>query len=160
MLTLLAGPSVVWEPLFGSWVLLQLERINVFAILRAVLYSASAMGAEFQYDVFLSHSAKDKAVVRGLSLFASNGERAGVRCRNLHLSERLRTCRSEAAGRRQKDGLEPNSAFSVLPFRKGSLAQFLYINWLPALREQESFRARQTCLPLAVNTTLNPTVVL
>ena len=37
----------------------------------------------FQCDVFLSHSAKDKAVVRASSLSASNGERAGVRCRSL-----------------------------------------------------------------------------
>ena len=39
------------------------------------------MDAQFSYDVFLSHSAKDKAVVRVSSLSASNGERAGVRCR-------------------------------------------------------------------------------
>ena len=32
---------------------------------------------EFHYDVFLSHSAKDKAVVRASSLSASNGESAG-----------------------------------------------------------------------------------
>ena len=44
----------------------------------------------YPYDVFLSHSAKDKAVVRASSLSASNGERAGVRCRSLHLAERLR----------------------------------------------------------------------
>src|ERR1035438_3076995 len=33
------------------------------------------MGPEFHYDVFLSHSAKDKAVVRPSSLSASIGER-------------------------------------------------------------------------------------
>ena len=44
------------------------------------------MSAEvFPYDLFLSHSANDKAVVRGPSLSASNGERAGVRCRSLRL---------------------------------------------------------------------------
>src|ERR1043166_287660 len=42
------------------------------------------MADAFKYDVFLSHSAKDKAVVRIFSLSASNGERAGVRCRTLH----------------------------------------------------------------------------
>ena len=42
------------------------------------------MDAQFSYDVFLSHSTKDKAVVRISSLSASNGERVGVRCRNLH----------------------------------------------------------------------------
>jgi hypothetical protein len=36
------------------------------------------MPNEIQYDVFLSHGAKDKAVVRAPSLPASNGERAGV----------------------------------------------------------------------------------
>ena len=44
---------------------------------------------QFTDDVFLSHSAKDKAVVRSPSLSASNGERAGVRCRSLRLAERL-----------------------------------------------------------------------
>ena len=43
------------------------------------------MPENFQYDVFLSHSAKDKAVVRAASLSASIGERVGVRCRSLHL---------------------------------------------------------------------------
>ncbi|MFM9962251.1 MAG: hypothetical protein ACKV2Q_13645 [Planctomycetaceae bacterium] len=31
VLTLLAGPGVVWEMNFGSWVLLQPERINAYA---------------------------------------------------------------------------------------------------------------------------------
>ena len=44
----------------------------------------------FTHDVFLSHSAKDKAVVRASSLSASTGERAGVRCRSPQLAERLR----------------------------------------------------------------------
>ena len=49
------------------------------------------MPNDFPYDVFLSHSAKDKAVVRGfVSLSASAGERAKVRCRSLSLAERLR----------------------------------------------------------------------
>ena len=37
----------------------------------------------FTHDVFLSHSAKEKALVRPSSLSASIGERAGVRCRSL-----------------------------------------------------------------------------
>ena len=41
--------------------------------------------AAFTHDVFLSHSAKDKGVVRASSLSASNGERVGVRCRSLDL---------------------------------------------------------------------------
>ena len=44
------------------------------------------MADDFKHDLFLSHSAKDKAVVRPLA-------------------ERLRTCRAGAAGRRRKDGL-------------------------------------------------------
>ena len=68
------------------------------------------MSDAFNYDVFLSHSAKEKAVVRASSLSASisfsasdgekvakpdevspeSGERAEVRCRSLHLAERLR----------------------------------------------------------------------
>ena len=31
MLTLLAGPGVVWELAFGSWVLLQPDRMNAYA---------------------------------------------------------------------------------------------------------------------------------
>jgi hypothetical protein len=39
----------------------------------------------FQYEVFLSHSAKDKTVVRFVTLSASNGKRDRVRCRSLSL---------------------------------------------------------------------------
>ena len=45
------------------------------------------MSTGFQYDVFLSHSSKDKAVVR-------------------ELAERLRACRAVAPERRRKDGLK------------------------------------------------------
>jgi hypothetical protein len=37
VLTLLAGPGVVWELAFGSWVLLQPERINAYA--QAVIWT-------------------------------------------------------------------------------------------------------------------------
>ena len=49
------------------------------------------MPNEFQYDVFLSHSSKDKAVVRASSLSASNGEgisRKGSRSEPLNRSSR------------------------------------------------------------------------
>ncbi|MCL5745196.1 MAG: hypothetical protein M1541_14935 [Acidobacteria bacterium] len=75
----------------------------------------------FTYDVFLSHSAKDKAVVRAVAWRAAN------------LSSPLQT--STFAFR--------TSDFPF-PLRlddasiKGSLAQFLYINWLPAARDQEN----------------------
>jgi hypothetical protein len=62
------------------------------------------MPNHLQFDVFLSHSAKDKVVVRPLA-------------------ERLPKDRPAF------------QAFSLQPFPnapvKGSLAQFLYINWLP-----------------------------
>ncbi len=49
------------------------------------------MAEAFQYDVFLSHSAKDKAMGRfSHSLSASTGERVRVRCRSFHLAARLR----------------------------------------------------------------------
>src|ERR1035437_7395066 len=73
------------------------------------------MEQHFQYDVFLSHSAKDKAVVCPSSLSASNGEWAGVRCRSLDLAERLRTSRAEAAGRRREDGLQAWPARGCAP---------------------------------------------
>jgi hypothetical protein len=73
----------------------------------------------FQYDVFPSHSAKDKAVMRPLA-------------------ERLRTGRAEAFGRRRKEGTGIlHSSFILHPSPtvpiKGSLAQFLYINWRPTI---------------------------
>ena len=37
MVGLLAGPGVVWELAFGSWVLLQPERINAYA--QAVIHT-------------------------------------------------------------------------------------------------------------------------
>jgi hypothetical protein len=89
------------------------------------------MEQHFQYDVFLSHSAKDKAVVRPSSLSAPTGERAGVRCRRLDLAERWRKDRLNLC----VSGILP-SAFILHPLPgapiKGSLAQFFYINWLPA----------------------------
>jgi hypothetical protein len=77
------------------------------------------MGQDFQYDVFLSHSAKDKAVVRTLA------ERLG--------KHDLSPCVSGIL----------HSSFCILPFPKGSLAQFVYINWLPTDREQKGLKARK-----------------
>ena len=56
------------------------------------------MATDFQYDVFLSHSSKDKAVVR-------------------ELAERLRACRAGAARRRRTDGLK---VWPVPPKRWGA----------------------------------------
>ena len=171
------------------------------------------MSDTFQYDVFLSHSAKDKAVVGISSLSASNGERAGVRCRSslrkdgvkvwfdewvlkpaVPLAHRM----GEGAGARAakiEEGLERsrvlvlcmsaqafgsdwaqlesgtfrfrdplNKERRFLPLRlddalvKGSLAQFLYINWLPEHREQEYVNLFEACRQVAFAISEKPTI--
>ena len=83
----------------------------------------------FRDDVFLSHSARDKAVARPLA-------------------ERLRADGVDFKSPRQKAKvqLQP-SAFILQPFSgppiKGSQAQFLYINWRPENREQQGLNARK-----------------
>ena len=58
VLTLLAGPGVVWELKFGSWVLLQPERINAYAqaVIRPLKSSfrASAVVMKRFLDMFES----------------------------------------------------------------------------------------------------------
>ena len=123
------------------------------------------MANEFQYDVFLSHSAKDKAVVRDV---AERLRKDGVKVwfdewvlkpgdsipakieEGLERSRVLVLCMSanafgsdwaqlESGTFRFRDPL--NSERRLIPLRlddapiKGSLAQFLYINWLPTERE-------------------------
>jgi hypothetical protein len=89
------------------------------------------MSADFQYDVFLGHSAKDKEGVRPLA-------------------ERLR-----ADTFRFRDPLNQECRF--IPLRldnaptKGSLPRFLYIKWLPAKREQEYAKLLQACALLVCN---------
>ena len=125
------------------------------------------MTNEFQFDVFLSHSAKDKAVVREL---AARLKQDGVHVwldeeqikpgdsipakieAGLEHSRVLVLCMSanafgsdwaqlEAGTFRFRDPLNRERRF--IPLRlddapiKGSLAQFHYINWRPANREQE-----------------------
>ena len=75
------------------------------------------MGSEFIYDVFLSHSAKDKTVTRPLA-------------------ERFRLTHSQLSTLNHQPASDPlNKERRFLPLRlddapiKGSLAQFLYINW-------------------------------
>ena len=63
--------------------------------------------ADFKYDAFLSHSAKDKAVVRSITLSAATGERAGVRCRSPRFAERLRA-----------DGVPNNPQPTAAPLNK------------------------------------------
>jgi hypothetical protein len=130
------------------------------------------MPTEFPYDVFLSHSAKDKAGVRPL---AERLRRDGLKVwfdewvlkpgdsipakieAGLEHSRVLVLCTSANAFGSDWSQLEAGTCGrGNLPFRdplnkerrfiplrlddapiKGSLAQFLYINWNPADREQE-----------------------
>lgn len=129
----------------------------------------------FQYDVFLSHSAKDKAVVRPL---AERLQKDGVKVwfdewvlkpgdsipakieEGLERSRVLVLCMSanafgsdwaqlESGTFRFRDPLNRERRF--IPLRlddaliKGSLAQFLYINWRPADRGQEYARLLEAC---------------
>ncbi len=124
------------------------------------------MSTDFSHDVFLSHSAKDKAVVRplaerlrqdGLKVWFDEwvlkpGDSIPAKIEEgLEQSRVLVLCMSanafgsdwaqlEAGTFRFRDPLNKERRF--IPLRlddapiKGSLAQFLYINWLPDSREQ------------------------
>lgn len=133
------------------------------------------MPEEFRFDVFLSHSSKDKAVVRPL---AERLRKDGVKVwfdewvlkpgdsipakieEGLERSRVLVLCISanafgsdwaqlESGTFRFRDPLNKERRF--LPLRldvapiKGSLAQFLYINWLPANREEEYAKLLEGC---------------
>ena len=135
------------------------------------------MNAEFQFDVFLSHSSKDITVVREL---AARLQQDGVRVwldeeqikpgdsipakieAGLEHSRVLVLCMSanafgsdwaqlEAGTFRFRDPLNQERRF--IPLRlddapiKGSLAQFLYINWHPAERNQERAGRMRVRLP-------------
>jgi hypothetical protein len=133
------------------------------------------MKGEFPYDVFLSHSAKDKAVVRplaerlrkdGLKVWFNEwvikpGDNIPAKIEEgLEHSRVLVLCMSanafgsdwaqlEVGTFRFRDPLNKEHRF--IPLRlddapiKGSLAQFLYINWLPADREQEYAKLLEAC---------------
>jgi len=143
------------------------------------------MDNEFLYDVFLSHSVKDKAVVQplaerlrqdGLKVWFDEwmlkpGDSIASKIEAGLEHSRVLACPSEAPVRRRMRCMSANaydsdwaqllthpqpSTFNhqpacdplnkerrFIPLRfddapiKGSLAQFLYINWRPADREQE-----------------------
>lgn len=136
------------------------------------------MSEQFTYDVFLSHSSKDKPVVREL---AARLKKDGIRVwldeeqirpgdsipakieEGLERSRVLVLCMSanafgsdwaqlEAGTFRFRDPLNKKRRF--IPLRldatpiKGSLAQFLYINWFPANREQEYTKLFEACRTL------------
>jgi len=137
------------------------------------------MADQFQFDVFLSHSAEDKAVVRDV---AARLQRDGVRVwldeeqikpgdsipakieEGLEHSRVLVLCMSanafgsdwaqlESYTFRFRDPLNKERRF--IPLRlddapiKGSLAQFLYINWLPADRDKDYSKLLEACRQLA-----------
>jgi tetratricopeptide (TPR) repeat protein len=129
----------------------------------------------FSYDLFLSHSSDDKAVVRplaerlrrdGLKVWFDEWElRPGDSIpakieEGLEHSRVLVLCMSanafgsdwaqlESQTFRFRDPLNKGRRF--IPLRlddapvKGSLAQFLYINWQPAKREQEYAKLFEAC---------------
>ena len=125
------------------------------------------MSDQFSFDVFLSHSSKDKAVVRAVSerlrkdglrvwlddweirpgdVIPSKIEEGLERSRVLVLCMSAQAFGSdwaqlESGTFRFRDPLNKDRRF--IPLRldkapiKGSLAQFLYINWLADEREQQ-----------------------
>lgn len=133
------------------------------------------MTDSFSYDVFLSHSSKDKTVVRavaerlrtdGLHVWFDEweikpGDSIPAKIEDgLEHSRVLVLCMSanafgsewaklEAYTFRFRDPLNKDRRF--IPLRlddapiKGSLAQFLYINWHPADREQECAKLLEAC---------------
>jgi hypothetical protein len=135
------------------------------------------MADDFQYDVFLSHSSKDKAVVRdvanrlrddGLTVWFDEwelkpGDNIPAKIEDgLERSHVLVLCMSansfgsewaqlESGTFRFRDPLNKDRRF--IPLRldeapiKGSLAQLLYLNWLPEVREQEYMKLREACFP-------------
>ena len=140
------------------------------------------MPLDFEYDVFLSHSSKDKAVVRdvadrlrgdGLRVWFDEWElRPGDSIPakieiGLERSRVLVLCMSahafgsdwaqlEAGTFRFRDPLNQERRF--IPLRlddapiKGSLAQFLFINWLPQDREEEYAKLLEACRSTAKET--------
>src|ERR1035438_291928 len=132
------------------------------------------MPTEFQFEVFLSHSAKDKAVVRplaerlrkdGLKVWFDEwvlkpGDSIPAKIEEgLEHSRVLVLCMSGNAFGSDWSRLESytfrfrdplNNERRFIPLRlddapiRGSLAQFLYINWLPADCEQEYGRLLAT----------------
>src|SRR5258708_24104188 len=137
------------------------------------------MSDQFTFDVFLSHSSKDNAVVHaiaeklradGLRVWLDDWEiRPGDHVQakieeGLEHSRVLVLCMSanafgadwvhlESGMFRFRDPLNKERRF--IPLRldeapiKGSLAQFLYINWVAEEREQEYAKLLEACRPPA-----------
>lgn len=137
------------------------------------------MPEDFQYDVFLSHSSKDKSIVRplaerlrkdGLRVWfdeweIQSGDNIPSRLEEgLERSRVLVLCMSanafgsdwaqlESGTYRFRDPLNKLRRFIPLKLEdaqvKGSLAQFRYISWLPEVREQEYSKLLESCRPPA-----------
>ncbi len=135
------------------------------------------MADDFKYDVFLSHSSKDKDIVRavaerlrddGLRVWFDEWKiRAGDSIpakidEGLEHSRVVAFCMSENAFGSEWVTLErytpqfrdpQNRERRFIPLRldkapiKGSLAQFSYINWLPEAQEQEYVKLLEACQP-------------
>jgi hypothetical protein len=135
------------------------------------------MANDFKYDVFLSHSSKDKAVVRAVAeKLCEDGIRVWLDDWEVHAGDSIPAkvedglensrvlvlCMSanafgsdwaqlESHTFRFRDPLNKERRF--IPLRlddapiKGSLAQFLYINWLPEDREYEYVKLLEGCGP-------------
>jgi small GTP-binding protein len=135
------------------------------------------MPENFQYDVFLSHSSKDKAIVRPL---AERLRKDGIRVwfdewalkpgdnlpkkidDALEESRVLVLCMSSQASSSEWARLESgtfrfrdplNKDRRFIPLRldespiKGSLAQFVYVSWLEADRKREYTKLVEACRP-------------
>ena len=137
------------------------------------------MSDKFTFDVFLSHSSKDKSIVRAIAeRLRADGLRVWLDAweirpgdsipakieEGLERSRVLVLCMSahafgsdwarlEAGTFRFRDPL--NSERRFIPLRldeatiRGSLAQFLYISWLAEEREQEYTKLVEACRPPA-----------
>ncbi|HKP03422.1 MAG TPA: TIR domain-containing protein [Chthoniobacterales bacterium] len=135
----------------------------------------TAPDSVFQYDVFLSYSRKDRKAVREIAdRLRADGLRVWFDVWELetgdHTPERIEAAlansrvlvfcmsanafgsewaRLESRTFRFRDPLNKERRF--IPLRldnapiKGSLAQFLYINWLPAVREYEYTKLLEGC---------------
>ena len=141
------------------------------------LLQSPAMPDEFAYDVFLTYSAKDKAVVRAVAeqlkkdkvkvwfdeWVLKPGDSIPAKIEEgLERSRVLVLCMSanafgsdwtqlESGTFRFRDPL--NKERRLVPLRlddapiKGSLAQFVYINWQPVEREQAYAKLLEACSP-------------
>lgn len=135
------------------------------------------MADDFKYDVFLSHSVKDKPIVRELAERLRNddlkvwldewvlkpGDHVQAKVEEgLEKSRVLVFCMSanafgsewaqlEAGTFRFRDPMNKKRRF--IPLRldaapiKGSLAQFLHINWLPEAQNYEYGKLLEACRP-------------